>query len=244
MPQVDPPRFGVPCALNPPLIGTFVEGSHHLHQLLLHRVSCSPCIPHGAPVHNPFILYFAAAKCPADSYSLKRNKRYLNSSSPLSPSLSLSPFSPCSAPPSLSLFLLISEESRARGCEEVPATWPTTPLRSSLRSLADELPGLFFLREPLPALSLSFSFANFVFLSCLFLHLPRPPSRSLRSRFFPYPFFLSFSPFLVAPIPEPSHGIMQHITEKSKQARRNSPGSDSVGLARTGPPLLCRRRVL
>lgn len=101
----------------------------------------------------PFILYFASAK-----YRLTvtpSNEIKDTSFPPPFPSLPLS----------FSFSWSRGRESRARGSGEVPATWPTTPLRS-LRSRTSYR-GLFFLREPLPALrELCFSF----------LSLPRPPS--------------------------------------------------------------------
>lgn len=82
------------------------------------------------------------------------------------------------------------------------------------------LPGLFFLREPTSCSPRE----NFVFLSCP-LPSPCPPfpahHRPMCSRF-----FLSF-PLFGRSTPGPSHReIMQRITEKSKQARRNLPGWD------------------
>lgn len=167
---------------------------------------------------------FCLREIPADSYSLERNKRYLSPS-----------FLPFLRSLSRSLSLGLAEESRACGSGEVPATWPTTPLRS-LRSRTSYR-GLFFLREPLPALrELCFSFSS----------LPRPPSAVLfllppaPSRFF-RSFFLSFPLFLLLHPGTRSRGIMQHITEKSKQARRNSPGSELPGFAPVAPLSLQRR---
>lgn len=140
-------------------------------------------------VHNPFILYFASAKCPADSYSLKRNKRYLNSSS-----LSLFPFALALSlffslfPLALLLPLCLSfscPRKRAAARKFLPLG---LLLHSALRSgrARGRATGAFlFTRATSCSLSLflSFSFANFVFLSCLFLQLPQPPPPHTRSRF-------------------------------------------------------------
>lgn len=172
----------------------------------------------------PFILYFASAK-----YRLTVTP----SNEIKDTSLSLLPFLR-SLSRSLSLSRSRGRESRACGSGEVPATWPTTPLRS-LRSRTSYR-GLFFLREPLPALrELCFSFSS----------LPRPPSTVLfllpllprgssAASFFPFPFSCCSIPGTR------SRGIMQHITEKSKQARRNSPGSDCPD-PRVAPLSLQRR---
>lgn len=98
--------------------------------------------------------------------------------------------------------ILLSFSSFGRE-EQLTEELPLGLLLHSTRLLAtDELPGLFFLREPLPARTLFF----------FLVPRPRPP----RSSFLP--FFLPFFSFLVVARPDPDHGIMQRITEKSKQA--------------------------
>lgn len=127
----------------------------------------------------PFILYFASAK-----YRLTvtpSNEIKDTSLPPPFPSLSLS----------LSLSLGLAEETRARGSGEVPATWPTTPLRS-LRSRTSYRGFSFYASHFLLS-------ANFVFLSCPSLALfVRAPARGSSASF-----FLSFPPFLVAPPRDP-----------------------------------------
>lgn len=183
-----------------------------LNPLLIGRISRvpRPTVALAAPssrtvrihltVHRcaPFILYFAFAK-----YRLT-----------VTPSNEIKD---TSLPLSFSFSWPRGRDSRAwlRG-SSCHLAYYSTPLSS----LADELPGLFFLREPLPALrELCFSF----------LSLPRPLRPRSRSRFF-RSFFLSFPLFLLLHPETRSRRIMQHITEKSKQARRNSPGSDCPDL--------------
>lgn len=135
----------------------------------------------------PFILYFASAKCPADSYS-GRNKRCLSFF--LYPPSSLS----------LSRYILrsLGRESRLRGscCH----TWPTTPLRS-LRSgrFADASVGAFLFTRTHFLLSARERELCFSFLSSPLLPrdtiLSRDPLGPC-SRFFLsfFPLFLSFHP--------------------------------------------------
>lgn len=191
--------------LNPLLIAGNIEGSQRRSRWHRRRLVRSVYTSRCTGARRTLYTLFCLREIPADSYSLERNKRYLFPSSLF--------FSV-----SLSLSFGLAEENRPRGSGEVPATWPTTPLRS-LRSRTSYQGFSFYASHFLLS-------ANFVFLSCpsLTLH-PRSPSRFFRS------FFLSFPLFLLLHPGTRSRGIMQHITEKSKQARRNSPGLDSrVGL--------------
>jgi len=192
-----------------------------LNPLLIGGISRGPTVALAAPssravrihltVHRcvPFILYFASAKY---RLTVTPSNEIKDTSFP-------SPFP--SLPLSFSFSWSRGRESRARlrgsSCH---LAYYSTPLSS----LVDELPGLFFF-----LLS-----ANFVFLSCPSLALR---SRSL-SRFF-RSVFLSFPLFLLLYLGTQSRGIMQHITEKSKQARRNSPGSDCPD---SGAPLTLKQR--
>ena len=131
---------------------------------------------------HPLYFILPPREIPADSYSLERNKRW----------------------PSFSRSLHLPPSVRKRGAQ-LTEELPLGLLLHSTRLLAtDELPGLFFLREPLPVRTLFF----------FLVPRPHPP----RSSFLP--FFLSFLsfPFLVVARPDLDHGIMQRITEKSKQA--------------------------
>lgn len=127
--------------------------------------------------------------------------------------------------PSLSIPRSLGRESRLRGscCHLAYYSTPLSPLRTPL-------PGLFFFTRTHFLLSAR---ENFVFLSS---PPPTPSprasalsrasvSRACCSRVLSRSFSLSlFSPFLSF-YPRPSHRqIMQRITEKSKQARRNLPG--------------------
>lgn len=189
-----------------------IERSHRRRSRC--TVSCGPYTSHGAPVHGaPFILYFASAK-----YRLT-----------VTPSNEIkdTSFPPPFLAPSFSSFRRRGRESRVRlrgSCCHL--AYYSTPLSS----LADELPGLFFLREPLPALrELCFSF----------LSLPRPASTVAPRGSSAASFFLF--PFSCCSTPGPGHGgIMQHITEKSKQARRNTSGIGPAGSARASRSALIR----
>lgn len=155
----------------------------------------------------PFILYFASAK-----YRLTVTPSNEIKDTSLPPSLP-------SLPLSLSFSRSRGRESRVRlqgsSCH---LAYYSTPLSS----LADELPGAFL-----------FTRATSCSPRTLFFFLV-PPSPSVHGPLPPPPapswffrsFFLSFPLFLLLHPGTRSRGIMQHITEKSKQARRNSPGSD------------------
>lgn len=172
-------RFRVPRMLNPLLIGGISRGP--TVDLAAPSSRADPYTPHGAPVRTLYTL-FCLREIPADSYSLERNKRYLFPSS-----LSLLSLS-------LFLFLLVSRKRIARsGSGEVPATWPTTPLRS-LRSRTSYRGFSFYASHFLLS-------ANFVFLSC-----PSPaPSVHASPRGSSVASFFLF-PFSCCSTPGPSHG--------------------------------------
>jgi len=146
---IDLPHFRAPRMLNPLLIGGISRGP-----TVALAASSSRAVRIHLTVHRcvPFILYFASAKY---RLTVTPSNEIKDTSFP-------PPFP--SFPLSFSFSWSRGRESRARlrgsSCH---LAYYSTPLSS----LADELPGLFFLREPLPALrELCFSF----------LSLPRPPS--------------------------------------------------------------------
>ena len=112
------------------------------------------------------------------------------------PSLSLS------LPLSLFFFFFLSSVRKRGATHRGTSTWPTTPLHSLTRH--GRATGAFLFTR-------ATSCSNFVFLSC-----PSPPSASFFLSCF-LSFFLSF-PFLLLLDQTPTTGIMQRITEKSKQA--------------------------
>lgn len=124
----------------------------------------------------PFILYFASAKCPADSYS-ERNKRCLSS-----PSSSIWLFS-------LSIPRSLGRESRLRGsCCHL--AYYSTPL-SSLRSLRGRLcRGFSFYANPLPALRKRTLFFFLVPSPRLVHPFPHIIGPCVRGSFSPFPFFV------------------------------------------------------
>lgn len=138
-----------------------------LNPLLIEGISRGPTVALTAPssravrihltVHRcaPFILYFASAKY---RLTVTPSNEIKDTSFP-------PPF-PSSLSLPLSLSLGLAEENRACGSGEVPATWPTTPLRS-LRSRTSYRGFSFYASHFLLS-------ANFVFLSCPALVL-RPP---------------------------------------------------------------------
>lgn len=120
--------FGAPWMLDPPLIGTLKTRSR--------SVSCR-----SSWLEPPFILYFASTKCPADSYS-ERNKRCLSS-----PASSIWPFSP-----SFSLYPMVSRKRIAAPRKLLPLGLLLHSALFAPVASRTPLSGLFFLREPLPAL--------------------------------------------------------------------------------------------
>lgn len=150
---------------------------------------------------HPLYFILPPREIPADSYSLERNKRW----------------------PSFFLNLLFLPFSLLRREEQLAEELPLGLLLHSTRLPAtDELPGLFFLREPLPARTL------------FFFLVPRP--RQFRSS------FLSFFPSLSCCCSTgPGHGIMQRITEKSKQANDHEIHADHPATRYTRDSLFALR---
>lgn len=169
--------------LNPLLIGGIsreVPPSPSLHRRLVRSVyTCTSRCTGARTLYTLFCL----REIPADSYSPERNKRYLFPSSPF-PSRRLS----------FSFSWSLAEENRACGSGEVPATWPTTPLRS-LRSSRTSYRGFSFYASHF------LLFANFVFLSCPSLAPPSTVPLAVLPQLLSF-----FSPFLVAPPRDPVTG--------------------------------------
>lgn len=178
--------------------------------LLYRFVSRDPYIPHWCTGPSLYIS-FCSAKYLADSYSLKRNKR----------TTTVLFFSFCFFIYFFSFFLFVSQERIAHATPRM-FLLPFGLLLHSALPFAPfeltELPRLFFLREPLPTLRRTLFFFLVPLSYSLFF------ARYLLGRFF-RAFFLSFSIFLFLHFRIQSRGIMQRITEKSKQAQQNSPES-------------------
>lgn len=178
---------------------TDIERSHRRRSRC--TVSCGPYTSHGAPVRTLYTL-FCLCEIPADSYSLERNKRYLLPSSLTSPLLL-----------SLFLFLSVARKRIARA-----ASGKLLPLGLLLHSA-------LFARGRATGAFL-FTRATSCSPRTLFFFLVSPSPCISPLALLPQ-LLSSFSPLFLLLYPGTrSRGIMQHITEKSKQARRNSPGSD------------------